>query len=482
MKLLVYLLIGLGVIVFLLIVVVLINTFKFKPKQEENKEFEEIKFDKERAIYTLQELLKCKTISYYDSKLEDASEFKKLENKIEKLFPNIKNNCEKIELDARCILYHLKGKNEGDPTVLMSHYDVVPVNEEMWEKDPFGGIIEDGVLWGRGAIDTKGTLNAVLNSVETMLGLGYVPNNDIYLAFGGNEEIAKDGAIKIVEYFKSLNIKPSLVIDEGGAVVDNIFPGVSKHCAVVGTAEKGMLNVELSVSGNGGHASTPPAHCAIGKLAKAVCKIEKNPYPFTLSDPAAKMFDTLGRNSSFLYRMIFSNLWLFKPILDNMCKKNGAELNALIRTTSAITQMEGSNAINVFPPVAKVCINFRLICDDTVENAKERLEKIVNDKDIKITILDGSMNPSNVSKTDGSYNIVKNAINATWNNTIVTPYLMLAGSDSRHYSDISEHIYRFSAMHLSKEERAMIHGNNERIPLETICKAVEFYINVLRQL
>ena len=196
---------------------------------------------------------------------------------------------------------------------------------------------------------------------------------------------------------------------------------------------------------------------------------------------SAKMFDTLGRHSNFLYRMIFANLWLFSPVLDILCKKSGGELNALMRTTVAFTQMEGSAAANVIPPEAKMVSNIRINPQDTMDSVLQHLNQTVADEKVEITALHG-MNPSRISETDcDGYRKVANAVAATWKGSIVSPYLMVQCSDSRHYGRISDRVYRFSAMDLTAEERATIHGNNERIRLDCVHRAVEFYIRLIAE-
>jgi len=460
---------------------ILIRAFLFTPKKQIEASNEEITFDTKRAAECLKELVTCKTISYFDSSLEDDKEFKKLIKKLPKLYPNVFKNATFIEFPDRAILLHLKGKNDGDPAVFMSHYDVVPVLEEGWEKPPFEGIIEDGVLWGRGTLDTKVTMNGALFAADHLLENGFVPENDMYFAFSGNEEINGKGAVNIVDYFYENGITPSLVIDEGGAVVENVFPGVKGACALIGIAEKGMLNAEYSVESLGGHASAPKPNAPIDRLSKACCKVLNNPFKSHITPPVAKMFDTLGRHSTFLYRVIFSNLWLFKPVLDILCKIQGGELNALMRTTVAFTQMQGSNAPNVIPPKAKMVSNMRLNPNDTVDSAVEYLNKVVGDEAVKVSATNG-INPSRISTTDcEGYKKIASAIASTWKGSLVSPYLMVQCSDSRHYGKISDKVYRFSAMDLTSEERATIHGHNERIRLDALNRSVEFYIRLLKQ-
>ena len=468
-------------IVVAFLAVLIIRALLFTPKKQIEASNEEISFDKEKAANCLKELVTCKTISYFDSSLEDDAEFKKLVDKLPKLYPTLFKYATLTKFNDRGLLFHVKGKNDGDPAVFMSHYDVVPVLEEGWEKPPFEGIIEDGVLWGRGTLDTKVTMNGALFAADHLLANGFVPENDMYFAFSGNEEVNGKGAVNIVEYFYEKGITPSLVLDEGGAVVENVFPGVKGACALIGIAEKGMLNAEYLVESSGGHASAPKPNAPIDRLSKACCKVLNNPFKSHITPPVAKMFDTLGRHSTFLYRMIFSNLWLFKPVLDILCKLQGGELNALMRTTVAFTQMEGSNAPNVIPPQAKMVSNMRLNPNDTVDSAVEYLRKTVDDDKVKIIAAKG-INPSRISITEcDGYEKIASAVASTWKGSLVSPYLMVQCSDSRHYGKISDRVYRFSAMDLTTEERASIHGHNERIRLDALNRSVEFYIRLLKQ-
>ena len=462
------------------VAVLLIRAALFKPQAEEPVQEAPEAFDREAAIAHLQALIRCRTISYRDKEREDNGEFEKLEVLLPQLFPHVFERCELKKLTDRGLLFKWPGRSSEKPGVLMAHYDVVPVNEEAWEKPAFDALIEDGVLWGRGTIDTKTTFLGVLEAANHLIAQGFVPQNDLYLAFAGDEEISGQGAPAMVEWFRSQGITPDFVLDEGGAVVEKVFPGVTAPCAMVGIGEKGPLDVKLTLESAGGHASTPPPHTPVGLLAKAVARIESHPFPFQLTPPAAEMFDTLGRRSTFLFRVIFANLWCFKPVLNLICRLSGGELNALVRTTVAFTRMEGSDAFNVLPPKAWAGANLRLIGTDTVESAKAYLEKTIHNEKIKVEVVHG-MNPSRVSTTQGEpWQRLKKAISGTWEGVVVSPYLMLACSDSRHYGPISDKVYRFSPMALTKEERGMIHANNERIPLATVEKTVAFYLRLIK--
>ena len=471
-------LVAVGLIVFL--AVILIRALAFKPKAQPKADLTPVEFDKEAAVDSLRELVKCKTVSYMDPALEDDAEFEKLIAKLPTLYPRVFEVCEFTRLPDRGLLFRWKGKTEGAPAVMMAHYDVVPVDESGWDKPAFDGIIANGCLWGRGTLDTKGTMNGILFSANTLISQGFTPDNDIYFAFSGGEEVNGMGAVRIVDYFEKKGIEPAFVLDEGGAVVENVFPGVKAPCGLIGIAEKGMMNVRYTAKSKGGHASAPKPNAPVDRLSRACTRVVTHPRKIALTPPAALMFDTLGRYSTFVYKIIFSNIRLFLPVLSLITKKSGGELNALLRTTVAFTQMQGSAAPNVIPPEASMVSNIRLNPADNMDAMLAYLGKTVDDESIGIEVM-GGMNPSRISTTDcEGWDLVASAVASTWKGCIVSPYLMVQCSDSRHYGRISDKVFRFSAMDLTSEERATIHGHNERVRLEAIERTVEFYIRLMK--
>ena len=476
-------------VIVLFLIIICIRAAMFKPRmhsplkkssvEEKATSFVEINdTEMERAVTHFQEMIKIKTLWNWDNDPEGKpfAEFRAL---LPKLYPLIHKHCTFKQIGRSGMLYHWKGKASDSPTVYMSHYDVVPADEELWQKPPFSAIRENGEIWRRGTLDTKATLCAVLETAETLLEQGFVPENDIYFSFGGDEETEATDTRDIVEHFITKGIKPALVLDEGGAVVNDIFPGVKGQTALIGTAEKGMMNVSFSISGTGGHASAPPVQTPIGMLARAVTAVEENPLDVHLCESVLNMFDTLGRHSTFAYKLIFANLWCFKGLLAFICKKIGGELNALVRTTCAFTQMQGSNAHNVLPPSASVSANMRLMSPDNMDNIIDELKKRVKNEKIKIKRLNGH-NPSIFSNMDSEgYRRVSAAIAKTWEKAIISPYLMIAASDSRFYCQICDVVLRFSAMTLSIEDRKRIHGNDERISETQLKESLIFYRYVM---
>ncbi len=470
-----------GAVFLAFVLIILIRTLLFKSKRVEKAVPTPVNVSANEAAENLAAMVRCRTVSHPDPSLEDGEEFEKFVRLLPRLFPNVHKTCSPSRVGNRALLYRWQGKTEGDPTVLMAHYDVVSVEEDKWDKPPFDGIIEDGVLWGRGVIDTKISLNGVLTAAEKLIKEGFVPERDIWFAFAGDEEIGGNGAKSIVELFKEHGITPALVLDEGGAVVTNVFPGVKQSCAVIGIAEKGMLNAEYSVSGGGGHASAPEPHTPIGKLSAACKRVEDHPFKYRLTAPTKKMFDTVCPYSTFFYRMIFANLWCFGSVLNLIAKKSGGQLNAVVRTTLAFTQMEGSKGINVIPPYAKMCSNSRILPGETVESTVEYIQKTVKDDSVTVRAI-GGHNPSRVSSTDcEGWHRLTSVVSESWPEAIVSPYLMTACSDARHWGAISDRVYRFSPMSLTPEEKATIHGNNERLSVEKIGETVEFYVRLIKK-
>ena len=472
--------IPLVLVLLIFLAVILIRALCFKPKAQPSVDQAPVEFDKERATEALRSLVRCKTVSYRDPALEDDAEFEKLIDSLPSLYPNVFAKCTMQRMPDRGLLFHWKGKTNGEPAVLMAHYDVGPVKEDAWDVPAFEAILKDGCVWGRGTLDTKVTVNGILFAADTLIAQGFIPESDVYFAFSGGEEVNGKGAVHIVDYFEQNGITPAMVVDEGGAVVENVFPGVKVPCGMIGIAEKGMMDIKYTVKSGGGHASAPKPNAPVDRLSMACVRMLKHPFKAKLTPPVAQMFDTLGRYSSFVYKVIFANIKLFLPVLDLLCKKSGGELNALMRTTVAFTQMQGSAASNVIPPEASMVSNIRLNPANNMDDALAYIKKTVNDDKVEVTCLHG-MNPSRISRTDcAGYDKVASAVASTWKGCVVTPYLMVQCSDSRHWGKISDKVYRFSAMDLTSEERATIHGNNEKIRLETLHRSVEFFMRLIK--
>lgn len=464
-----------------LIAVMVFNAVRFKAADNGPRTVEDVKINGDRAQQNLSTLIKFETVSNADYDKTDKAVFAAYRAKLKELYPNVTAASEYKELGNTAMLFKIKGKSSENPSVLMSHYDVVPVEEERWQHPPFCGEIIDGVLWGRGAIDTKITMVGIMEALEDLLADGFMPENDLYLSFGGDEEVGGISAPAVVDYMEANGIKPALVLDEGGAVVDGVFPGVNKPIAVIGIGEKGIAQVEFTATSSGGHSSTPPVHTAVGKLAKTIVNLENKPFKAQVTEPVAGLFRKVGPHSPFALRMVFGNMWLFKGLLGRLASVLGGEINAMMRTTVAATMAQGSKQHNVLPNVATANVNVRLLNNVNQQQAQAHFDSVCS-KDVTCRFISYQDASPYASTESQAWHKVEKAVGDTWRDAIVSPYLMLAGSDSRRFSRICRDVYKFSAMALSKEERGLIHNDNERIAVEKIDQCVEFFHRLIVQL
>lgn len=461
------------------LLVILLRAALFTPPRQQRVSTDGIALDEDRLTRSLQAMVRISTISYAEEGKADQSQFDAFRELLKARYPLVFDRCHFERVGKNGLLFRLPGKSKEAPSVLMAHYDVVPVDAHLWTHPPFEGLVVEGELWGRGTLDTKCTLMGILEATEALLKKGFVPKNDLYLSFGGDEECLGADAAAIVETLQSRGIRPAFVLDEGGAIVSGVFPGVKKPAALIGIAEKGNVFADITAKGKSGHASAPPAKQAVGVLARALVRINKRPFPFTLTKPAKELFDTLGRHSTFLYKIIFANLWCFSPLLNLICKSSGGELNALVRTTVAQTRLSASDAYNVLPNEAKAGLNLRLIPGESKAKAQKRLAQIIKDASVAVSINKGS-EPSSISPTNQeAWERLKGAISATYPEAIVSPYLMVAASDSRYFCAISENVYRFSGLPLTRAQLNMIHSQDERIPIALLPMMTQFYARVI---
>ena len=446
--------------------------------------------EKQKITTDLSKMIQCKTVSHQDETKTDWKEFEKFTELLKKLYPETYKKCTLYKAGKTGLIHKLSGinKNPGHAVVLMAHYDVVPADEEEWDFKPFSGEIKTSIIRGRGTMDTKGTLCACMEAVELSLKKGWKPAQDLYLCFSGEEEINGWSCSEIVSWFSKKNITVDFVLDEGGAIVDDSFPGVKKPCAMIGTEEKGSTYIDLTISGKPGHASAPPKHSTVGIASKIVTELEKRPAHAEFTPSVKQLLRTMGKQNEIKpLKFIFSNLWLTKPLVILLSRILGGELFALTHTTCAITKFEGSKSYNVLPSKATVGMNFRLLGKDTVEKTVKRIEKMATriagkKHEVKVDVISYG-NPSRVSDTKcDQWNMLCNVVKETWPEVIISPYLMMACSDSRHYCQITDKVYRFSAMYMTKKDRQMIHGLNESIRIDILLKTVDFYINLLNQI
>ncbi|MBE0701509.1 MAG: M20/M25/M40 family metallo-hydrolase [Acholeplasmataceae bacterium] len=467
-------------IVVVILMVVIGKTLAFQPKDFPEMK-RKVEFDEKHAVETLSKMIQFKTISYANPDKIDLKAFESFRGYLRDRYPKI-NAIATYSEHEKGVLFRIKGERQEAPVVLMAHYDVVPVSGQ-WQDDPFSGRISETTVYGRGTLDTKNSLCCLMEAVEHALNNGKMFHNDLYLAFSGDEEINGPSAPAIVKHLKDQGVQPAFVLDEGGAIVSKMFPGVQKKAAVIGIAEKGYLNLKLIARSKGGHASTPPASTPLTELSEAIINLNQHPaFKLKLTPPVKAMFDTIAPHSkSFPIKMLFSNLWLFLPVVKWIAKKTGGEFLSLFKTTQAFTLAEGSEAINVLPSEASIGINYRLAPFESSETVLKRIRKIINNNHVDIEIISVS-EPTTTSVVDDLYQKIRKSIKQTWPDVVCTPYLMVATTDSRHYHDISNHVFKFSPMDVSKADLAKIHGVDEDITIDNVIHGVRFYLNLIDQL
>ena len=415
---------------------------------------------------------------------QDPKIFSELHKILEKNYPLVHQQLKKEVISEASLLYTWQGSNEDlKPVLFAAHQDVVPADPETLEKwtyPPFSGEIADGFIWGRGSIDIKSQMVALLEAAEYLIANGFKPQRTIYLAFGQDEEIGgKKGAAKIVEHLQSQGVHLEAMLDEGGTIVNGTVPSVQGAVALIGTAEKGHLSLKIRAEGQPGHSSMPGKESAIGRLSKALTRLENNQMPIRLS-AIQKLFQGLGPAPSFGMQFVFANIWFFKPIARQQLEASPLT-NALIRTTTALTITKAGVKENVLPQSAEAVVNFRLLPGDTIADVCDHVRKVIPDRQVSFEpIEDGHWEASPVSPTDQQvYLSLKETIRQVFDGIVVAPYLVMGATDARYYAPISDAAYRFSPFVLNAEDMNRMHGIDERISIEGMAKMVAFFIKLM---
>lgn len=432
------------------------------------------------AVERFQALLRIPTVSSDDPSTVDWAAFESFIATIAEFYPRVHAALPLERVAGHSLLFHWKGTGSAAPTVLMAHYDVVPVIDSEWARPPFGAEIHgegvDATIHGRGTLDDKGSVVAILEAAEAALAAGFTPAADIYLSFGHNEEVAGDGARAIAELLRTRGIRPALVLDEGGAVVEGVFPGVDAPAAVIGVAERGIVTLELIASEAGGHASTPPRMPATARLARAITRLQARPFRPRLAPPVRAFVMRMGSNARQPYRWLFTNLRLTGGLVAFAFSRLGPETNAIVRTTAVATRLSGSPAANVLATTAKASVNIRILTGDSVDGVVRHVRRAVADSAIDIEVHEPS-EPSPVSPwTGAAWRRLETAIgDALGRDIIVTPYVQLGASDSRWFTVISDHVYRFTPFSMTGAERETVHAANERVRVDVWLRGIETY-------
>lgn len=480
MKLLKALLIALAAV----IVVFVVNTLTFNRSAVSIQPLLDAStVDASQVAQRLSKGIQFATISHMDETKLEREAFTGFHAFLKESYPALHETLSLEMVGELSLLYRWKGSDASlKPILFMSHQDVVPVDRETrdrWVHEPFSGAIEDGIIWGRGAVDIKSGVLGAMEAVEDLITKGFQPKRDIYLAFGHDEEIGGDlGAASISALLKERGLDFKFILDEGGSIVgDGIIPGMETPVALVGIAEKGYVSLELKAKAVGGHSSMPPKHTALGVIAQAIVDIENHPFPANMAY-SRKLFNTIGPAMGGVEKAIFANMWLTEPLVERILS-GSKTTNAAVRTTTAVTMAKGSSKDNILPSEASAVVNFRIMPGESGESVKAYIESVIDNPEIEVSMLGGfAGEPSSVSKSDNeSFAMLTDAIYRVTQDEslIVAPYLVTGGTDAKHYTGLSDSIYRFAFNRFTPETLERMHGINEQINVSDYVDVVKFF-------
>ncbi|MEP0707732.1 MAG: M20 family peptidase [Parvibaculum sp.] len=486
-------LIGAGALLVLLIAVVVGRTLMVPAAELANIGQAE-SIDAEGAAQHLAEAVRFRTISHQAGADEaevvrSAEAFEGFRNWMDATYPAFTAATKREIVGGATLFYTWEGTDTSlDPVLLMSHIDVVPIapgTEDKWEHPPFAGTIADGYVWGRGTIDNKGSLIAMVEAAERLAAQGFQPTRTILFAFGHDEEIGGgEGNKALAGMLQERGVNLAWVKDEGGVIGHGLLPGVNAPVAMIGVAEKGSISLGVVAYSKGGHSSmpSPAAQTAIGRLARALERIGGDPFESKVDGATRGMIESLAPAVPFTQRMVYANLWLFEPLVRGVMEESPTSA-AQLHTTIAPTIVEGGVKENVLPPEARAVVNFRIHPRDTADGIIEHVRAAVDDPDVEIEPLPGIREASKVSNIEGDgYQLITQVIGESFPGVIAAPYLVVGGTDSRHYLPITDNVFRFIPIRMAPEDMARFHGTNERVSVENMGEAVAFYVRLFETL
>ena len=474
---------SLFVILLALLLIALLRTFMHTAAESEFIEGEVISIDESKASENLAASIRFKTISYQDNEQFPKQEFDNFIKWASITYPEF-HQAMKLEQLEHSLLFKWEGSDSTlAPILFEGHYDVVPVipgTEDLWEEMPFAGTISNNRIWGRGSLDDKSGVIGLMEAATHLINNNFQPKRTVYFGFGHDEEIGGGGAALITEKLKNDSVQLHWSLGEGSFVNRGFFPGVNKLVAPINVAEKGIMNLMIVAKAKGGHSSTPSKRTAVTILAEALVKLEKEPLPGSLEGLSAAMFDEVSKHMPFGYRFLFANRWLFGGMIDSQMSSTPV-INAMIRTTTAPTMLSGSIKSNVLPIEASALINFRLHPRDSIKSVTEHVRRIVGSDEVEVRSL-GGMEASGISSWNSpGFNIVASSLDKIYGDVVSVPGLMIAASDTRHYSKIADNSFRFNPFSIVPEDMTGFHGTNESIDVDSFVAGVKTYIEIIAE-
>ncbi|WP_066961672.1 M20 family peptidase [Microbulbifer sp. Q7] len=475
----------------------------FSSMQMQGVERVDIKVDVDAAVKRLSKAVQFPTISNQDRADFDVKAFEGYHTFLEQAYPNVHKTLKREKLGKPrpySLLYTWEGKDPSlPPAVFMAHQDVVPIAEEsrdQWKHEPFSGAIADGYIWGRGVLDDKNQIHAILEAAEMKIKEGFQPARTLYFVFGHDEEVGgPEGAKHVVDVLEQRGLKEiAFVIDESAPLIPNLFPGIEENSALIGIAQKGYMSLELSVNGEGGHSSQPPEHSNIGILAEAITKLENAQFPYKINKAVRYQYRFMGpelpKEKQAMYKAVAygddgKTTELEQKFIEEMAEDQVTR--AMLHTTIAVTMFNAGIKDNVLPPSATAVVNFRIAPEDSKESVIAHVKKAIDDDRISIKDISASTPPTNVADPHGDgYKLLEKTIRQTWgNDLIVSPFFVIGGSDSKHFQarPFAPNVYTITGIQLeSTKEFAGFHGVNERILVDEYGRSIAFFYQLMNNL
>lgn len=480
-------LLGLASLLAIVVAVVIVRTVRLSYEPSGVNPVERPDFDAEAAIDRLARAVQIRTVSPQDTSEMDHEAFAEFVGFMRTAYPRVNETMDRTRVGpgGYTLLYRWPGRDTARaPIMLMGHYDVVPVAEktrEEWTYPPYSGMQAESFVWGRGTLDDKsGTLSA-FEAAEHLLRQGYRPSRTVYLIAHHDEETGgRRGAAQVAKMLKRRGVTLDFLVDEGMPVAEEVIQGVESPLAMVGVAEKGNMTLRMDLVRDGGHASMPPKETAIGALSSAIHELKENPMPGQFGPLLQQAFAPISSELPFVYRMGLANLWLFRPLI-KVRLSNVPHTNAALRTTIAPTIFEAGMKSNVLPAHAEAVLNVRIHPQDSITEVVDHVESTIENPAVEIRKVGDPKEPSFVSDLNTvSYRQFKLSIWETFGEIPVAPSLFVAATDSRHYHDLTQEIYRFRPIRARPSDRTRLHGTNERISIENYLEMIHFQIRLLK--
>lgn len=443
-----------------------------------------IDVDAESVALRLAESLSFATVSHRDEAAVERAPFMALRAWAAQRYPLLHDPALVERHDVgEGQLFILRGSEPLEaPLLLLAHVDVVPVesaSRDAWTHAPFGGVVADGYVWGRGALDDKASAISIYEAMEALLRAGVQPRRTLIAAIGEDEEVrGLRGAARLAALLEELSVRPFMVLDEGMALLDGAFDGVEPLVGLIGVTERGYATLELLAEAEGGHASMPPERSAVFSLSRALARLEEQPMDAHIDGVVGELLDRLRLEQPPLQRLITSNPWLFGGLITaEMESKPGS--NAMLRTTFAPTIVRAGEVENSLPTQARAWVNARVHPSDSVAGVLAYVQALVSDLGVTVSLRDGACDPPAASPSSGqAWDALCRAMLVVEPSCVQAPSLVVGATDARHYAALSDHVYRFVPMRLRPEDLPRIHGVNERIAVENLAELVRFYLEL----